>query len=439
MSTEIAVKHIPNQRWLRIIPATIILYIVTFMDRMNISFAMAGGMNETLGISMKAAGLAAGIFFLGYMVLQVPGGHIAEHGSAKKFILWTIVAWGGLSILNGFVQNEWQLLLIRFLLGVAEGGVYPAILVIITNWFPAKEIGRANAMFMTSTAIAAIITNPVSGWIVSNFDWHLLFIIEGIISLSLLFIWMPMISDRPEDAKWLSKAERDYLVETLRVEKAAAQESAKQASVPVSYKELLLNKNLWLLILIFNCGMTGAYGFGIWLPTILKNITKMGMTQVGFLSVLPFVVSMAGLYVIAYFSDKTKNRRFFTALPMACFGIGLWLSTLFPENIWVSYGMLVVTGFFIKSMPSSFWTMIPMLFPSGIAGGARGIINAFGNFGGFMGPYLVGWVAASYNMKIGIYSLAFSLLLGAILTIFLPAVTAGKQEIVKEDGGVVKV
>lgn len=417
-------EHIPNQRWLRIIPATIILYIVTFMDRMNVSFAMAGGMNESLGISLKTAGLAAGIFFLGYIVLQAPGGHLAEHRSAKKFVSWTIIGWGSLSILNGFVQNEWQLLTIRFLLGVAEGGVYPAILVILSNWFPAKEIGRANAMFMTSTAIAAVITNPISGWIVSSYDWHWLFIIEGFVSLALFFIWHPLIADRPETAKWLSKAERDYLVTTLAAERAEKQAQIQSAE-KISYGMLFRDWNLWHLIIVFNLGMIGAYGFNIWLPTILKNITKFGMTQVGFLSVLPYLVSMVGLYVIAYFSDRTKNRRFFTALPMACFGIGLILSTLYPDNIWLSYGMLVVTGFFIKSMPSSFWTMIPMLFAPGVSGGCRGIINALGNIGGFLGPYLVGWIAATYDMKSSIYALACSLILGAVVTVLLPSVTSG--------------
>lgn len=160
----------------------------------------------------------------------------------------------------------------------------------------------------------------------------------------------------------------------------------------------------------------------------------MGMTQVGFLSVLPFLVSIFGLYIIAHFSDRSRNRRFYTGLPMACFGIGLLLSTLFPDNIWLSYGLLVVTGLFIKSMPSSFWTMIPILFPVGIAGGTRGIINALGNLGSFLGPYMVGWIATVYDMKIGMYSLVFSLFLGAALTMLLPAVTAGKiQDIAESD------
>ncbi len=345
---------IPNKRWTHIIPATIILYIMTFMDRMNISFAIAGGMREDLGLSMTVAGLAAGIFFIGYIFLQVPGGYIAENKSAKKFITYTILGWGLLTVVNGFVTKEWELLLIRFLLGFVEGGVYPAILVILGNWFPSNEIGRANAMFMTSTSLAAIITNPISGWIVENYHWQWLFISEGILSLVLIFIWLPLVEDTPEKAKWLSNEEREYLVSNLQREKELAVEEMKKNHIKVSYKELLCDKNMWLLILIFNCGMIGAYGFNLWLPTIIKNLTKTGMTQVGFLSTAPYIASILGLVVIGYFSDKTQNRRFFTAFPLVFFGVGLWLSTIFSDNTWLSFGIMVVTGLSIKSMPSSF-------------------------------------------------------------------------------------
>jgi MFS family permease len=148
--TVASAKPIPHMRWIRIIPPAIVVYMIAYMDRIVFSFAMAGGMNEALRLSMTSAGLAAGTFFIGYLLLQAPAGHVAEHGSAKNYILWAIVAWGSLALLTGFVQNAWQLLTLRFLLGVAEGGVYPAVLVIVGNWFPQKELGRANALFLCS-------------------------------------------------------------------------------------------------------------------------------------------------------------------------------------------------------------------------------------------------------------------------------------------------
>ena len=188
-------KAIPKGRWIRIIPPAIIIYIIAYMDRVNIGFAMAGGMNEALGLSMAASGLAAGIFYWGYLVLQLPGGHMAEHGSAKKFILWTIVAWGGISFATGLVQNSWQLLALRFLLGVAEGGVYPAVLAIVGHWFPQKELGRANALFLMSIPLSSALTNPISGWLVTHYSWRGLFFFEGV-SLALAHCYLAAADQR---------------------------------------------------------------------------------------------------------------------------------------------------------------------------------------------------------------------------------------------------
>lgn len=425
---ETLANRIPNGRWFHIIPPAIIINLIAFMDRMNVSFAMAGGMNESLGLSMTVSGLAAGIFFFGYLVLQIPAGHIAERGHAKKYILFTIIAWGGISLLTGFVQNSWQLLVMRFLLGVAEGGVYPSILIIIANWFPTKELGRANAMFMLSLPIAAILTNVISGWIVSNFDWRWLFYIEGLISLSLIFIWMPLISERPEDAKWISREEKEYLLHTLRQEKADREEAFKKetGNAKVSYKQLLTNKYLWLMTFIFLCHNTGQYGYSIWLPTLVKKLTQTNLTAVGFLTSPPFVMALIGLYLFGALSDRSGNRRLYTALSFCGFGCCLLLAALSADNVWLSYSFLVVTGLFNKSMNSPFWSMAPSLFPPGVAGAARGFINSFGNLGGFFGPTLVGWITSvSGNMMLGLYGLIGILLVGAVLTTLLPSVTAG--------------
>jgi MFS family permease len=418
---------IPHARWFRIIPPAIIIYIIAYMDRMNIGFAMAGGMNEALGLSMTVSGLSAGIFFIGYVLLQAPAGHIAEHGSAKRYILWTIIAWGVLSFVTGFVQNSWQLLTLRFLLGVAEGGVYPATLVIVGNWFPQKELGRANGLFLCSLPISAIVTNPVSGWIVSNFSWRWLFFAEGIVSLSLIFIWMPLISDRPEDAKWISKEEKEYLVATLAADKAASDIAFKAAGhVKWSYKQLFADKYLWLMIAIFFCFTTSTLGYALWLPTMIKKIMKVSLTNVGWLTSLPFLMSLTGLYVMGALSDKKGNRRFYIVLSMAAFGVCFWIATLFPDHIWLSYGLLVLTGLFQKGMQSPFWSIPSIIFPPGVAGASRGLINGIGNLGGFCGPVLVGWLTTKTgSMTYGIYGLAAVSILGGIITLLLPKITAG--------------
>ena len=187
-SSYATIADIPRQRWLRIIPPILITCIISYMDRVNIAFAMPGGMDQDLGITATMAGLAGGIFVLGYLFLQVPGGKIAVHGSGKKFIGWSLVAWAVISVFTGLVTNHYQLLALRFLLGVAEGGMLPVVLTMISNWFPDAERGRANAIVIMFVPIAGIITAPLSGWIITALDWRWLFIIN--IPLCVLAGWM---------------------------------------------------------------------------------------------------------------------------------------------------------------------------------------------------------------------------------------------------------
>ncbi|MGN8130107.1 MFS transporter [Paenarthrobacter sp. 22069] len=210
-----------NARWKRLIPVAIIVYIISFMDRTNIGFAL-NGLHQDLGIDAAQQGLAAGIFFIGYLVLQIPGGHLAEHWSAKKFVGIMVLIWGVLAVLSGFIQDFTQLLVVRFFLGVAEAGIWPAILVLISHWFPAAERARAYAFWMMNIAIASIITAPLSGWILSFADWRWLFIIEGLFPFVIAApLWWALIADHPREAKWCSVQEREYIEKGLAADAAA--------------------------------------------------------------------------------------------------------------------------------------------------------------------------------------------------------------------------
>ncbi|MBP1764174.1 MAG: major facilitator superfamily 1 [Firmicutes bacterium] len=427
MSEALAAK-IPQKRWLRIIPPAILVYIFAYMDRVNIGFAIAGGMNESLGLSATVAGMAAGIFFLGYLFLQVPGGHIAERGSAKKFIAATILVWGVISIMTGFVTNQTQLLILRFILGVSEGGVFPAMLVIISHWFPVEERARANAFFIMNLAIASMVTGPVSGWLISTWGWQYVFIVEGAVSLVLLLIWWPFIDDRPEDAKWISPEERDYLIMRREQEKVDVQSAVK---ADVSYKDILFDINVWKLIVFFFCYMIGILGYTMWLPTILKSLMKTGMTAVGFLSAIPYIATIAGQFLFATLSDRSMNRRLYIAIPAAGFALCFFLATMFKSNIWVSFGFLVGCGFFMQAFAGSFWTIPRILLPSHVVGGATGMINAIGNLGGFVGPLLVGWlITQTGNTDAGVYAMGIALLISFVVAFTLPASTAGAPKAV---------
>ena len=407
-------RVIPNKRWVRILPPILLVYIVALMDRVNIGFAIAGGMDKDLGLSTTFAGLVAGIFFIGYLLLQIPGGFIAARGSAKKFIAYTIVGWGVTSILMGFVEKDWQVLTLRFLLGVAEGGVFPALLIIISNWFPNAERARANAIFIGGIVfIANFINGPIAGWIISRWTWRELFIIEGVMSLLLLFIWFPIISNRPDEADWISPEERNYINGKIREEQA-------HSIATGSLMEILKQQSLWKLVVIYFCYQTGIYGFSFWLPTMIKNLTAMGIGAVGFLSTLPYVAMLIGTYAISSMSDKYNNRKFFIALSLLGFALFLIGSAQFSQHIWVSFTFLVLCGLFYESASSVFWTIPPVMFPNNLAGGARGVINALGNLGGFVGPFMIGWMTSQYSFYTGIYCLAGILLVGFLTTITLP-------------------
>lgn len=410
--------NIPSTRWLRIIAPVLIACIISFMDRVNISFALPGGMEADLGITSQMAGVASGIFFIGYLFLQIPGGRIAVNGSGKRFIAWSLVAWAVVSIATGFVTHEYQLLVLRFILGVSEGGMLPVVLTMVSNWFPEKEVGRANAFVMMFAPLGGMLTAPVSGAIISAFDWRWLFIIEGLLSLVVLAVWWYMISDRPEEARWLPESERDYLVTTLAAERAAKLAEAPVSNAPV--KDVFRNSGLMKLVILNFFYQTGDYGYTLWLPTILKGLTGGSMASVGFLAVLPFVATLAGIYVISLFSDRSGKRRLWVRFSLYSFAAALVASVILREHVVAAYIALVVCGFFLKSATSPFWSMPGRIAAPEVAGSARGVINGLGNLGGFCGPYLVGVMIYLYGQNVAVCALAGSLIIAGTMTFLLP-------------------
>ncbi|WP_336195978.1 MFS transporter [Raoultella ornithinolytica] len=409
---------IPSTRWLRIITPVLIACIISFMDRVNISFALPGGMEADLGITSQMAGVASGIFFIGYLFLQIPGGRIAVNGSGKRFIAWSLMAWAVVSIATGFVTHEYQLLVLRFILGVSEGGMLPVVLTMVSNWFPEKELGRANAFVMMFAPLGGMLTAPVSGAIIAALDWRWLFIIEGLLSVVVLAVWWFMISDRPEEARWLPEAERHYLVTTLAAERAAKLAEDAVSNAPV--KDVFRNSGLMKLVILNFFYQTGDYGYTLWLPTILKGLTGGSMASVGFLAVLPFVATLAGIYVISLFSDRSGKRRLWVRFSLYSFAVALVASVVLREHVVAAYIALVICGFFLKSATSPFWSMPGRIASAEVAGSARGVINGLGNLGGFCGPYLVGVMIYLYGQNVAVCALAGSLLIAGTMTFLLP-------------------
>ncbi|SOY60458.1 MFS transporter [Cupriavidus taiwanensis] len=411
---------IPAQRWWRVIPPILMVCIVSYMDRVNIAFAMPGGMSEALGIGAGMAGLAGGIFFAGYLFLQVPGGKLAVRGSGRRFIAWSMLAWAVLSVLTGLVRNETELLLLRFALGVAEGGMLPVVLTMVGNWFPDHERGRANALVILFVPIAGMITAPLSGLVIAALDWRWLFIIEGLISALCLGAWWLLACDRPQEARWLSAAERGYLLAQLQAEQQRAAAPAGQPNLRAVLARLLGDAVIWRLIALNFLYQMGIYGYTLWLPTILRNLTHGGMGQVGLLAIVPYVGSMAGILLVSAWSDRSGRRRAFVAWPLLAFAACLAGSVWFHASTWLSYGLLVGCGVCLQAAAGVFWTLPPRLLAADDAGVARGLINALGNLGGFCGPYAVGLLIQHVDAGAGVYLLAGALMLAAALAATLP-------------------
>ncbi len=409
---------IPGTRWWRIIAPVLITCIISFMDRVNISFALPGGMEADLGITSQMAGVVSGIFFIGYLFLQIPGGHSAVNGSGKRFIAWSLIAWAIVSVATGFVTHEYQLLVLRFVLGVSEGGMLPVVLTMVSNWFPEKEVGRANAFVMMFAPLGGMFTAPVSGAIIAALDWRWLFIIEGLLSIVVLLVWWWLISDRPEEAHWLPASEREYLVTTLAREREArlAEETVSHAPV----KDVFRNPSLMKLVVLNFFYQTGDYGYTLWLPTILKNLTGANMAGVGALAILPFVATLAGIYTISLFSDRSGKRRAWVRISLYCFAASLLASVLLRDHVVAAYIALVLCGFFLKAATSPFWSIPGRIASPEVAGSSRGVINGLGNLGGFCGPYLVGVMIYFYGQNVAVCALAGSLIIAGTITFLLP-------------------
>jgi MFS family permease len=375
---------------LGIIPVAFLMYTIAFMDRINIGVALPS-MEKQLHFNASIAGLASGIFFIGYLILQIPGGHIAERSSAKWFIFTLLLIWGGFAVLTGFVQNVGELLAVRFLLGVTEGGVWPATLVLLAHWFPQNERARANNLWMLCLPVAAVIASPVSGAILAGThdNFRILFVAEGLPPLIWAAIWAFVIKDRPRDVDWLSteqKAQLDTILQNERVTRDRPDLS--------SYGRALRSRATWVFVAIYFFSTIPGYGFSTFLPSLLKH-HGVGIGLVGGLTALPFAASIVGLVVVGIVSDRIRVRRYWIAIPFGIVGVGILLSIAVTGSVLGTMVLLTIAGLGLYAYLGPFWASVDQVLPAEVAGGSMGLINGVGNLGGFAGPYVVGILATA--------------------------------------------
>ncbi|WP_404900441.1 MFS transporter [Priestia filamentosa] len=418
-------KKIPKARWFYLLPVFFLVNFFGFMDRQVIAFALPGGMMEDLALSATIAGFASGIFAAGALFLQVPAGQLAQKGKVKSFITFSIIAWSVFSLLTGFVQNEWQLLIFRFLLGLFEGALSPAVVTLITFWFPDKngERTKATSVFFTAISVSGILTGPLAGMIIEFSDWRTLYAILGIVGILTAVLWIIFVAERPDTAKWISKEERDYIITTINRERAMVEimSNTKVKGDKLQLGLLFRNKYVWILCIVGFSVNVGQFGFSMWMPMMIQNITKSGMSSVGWISVLPNLVTVIGLWTWTYLTSKVKDRRLTTGTPLLLLGFFLVIGTFITGNAFIGIGMMCLTAFFIQGHMPSFYSLPSLLLVKELDGPARGLIGVAMGLGAFIGPYIVGLLISLLGSTVsGMYFLALVLAGGFLVSFLLP-------------------
>lgn len=408
-----------EQRWLRILTVSFVMYTIAYIDRTNVSMALPA-MSAELHMDPRQAGDALGIFFWGYLLLQMPAGHLAQHWSAKRVVAILLVAWGVCSVATGLVHTEREFWVMRLVLGLAEGGVWPAVLVLVAHWFPRAERARANAYWMLCLPLSVVISSPLSGWLLTHWNWRVLLIVEGALPFLWLLVWVASIDDYPRTAGWISKNEREYLETTLSAE-------ATDLKVPerVSYLAALLSPQVLILTIIYFLRNFGSYGSLFWLPTALGKSKNLSNLAIGNIITIPYILAAILMVAIAKSSDKTGERRAHMSLTFVVSG-GSFLAALATQRIpLLSFALLSVAVAAVYASLGPFWALPTETLPRKVAATAMGLINAIGNLGGYFGPVVVGYfLKRSGGFVYGFGILGIALLVGAAMAFLLhPAET----------------
>ena len=407
-----------DQRWLRIIPVALVMYTISYIDRTNVSLALdptISSMLKDLLMDDRMKGEAAGIFFFGYVLLQIPGGYWATRWSARKVISLFLIAWGICAVGCGLARTFRQFEVMRFLLGVAESGVFPATMVLLASWFPRSERARANAYWTLCQPLAIAATAPLTGWLLGAYGWQKMLILEGLLPFLWLPVWWFGIRDHPREAKWISAQEMRFLETTLQRESAELEPPR-----PVSLWARFCERPVLVLIAMYFLQNSAAYGCMTFFTSSLKGREFTGL-QYGILFGIPYALTAMVMVLNSWHSDKTRERRGHVAVVYFLSGISLILSVGLREHFWASYALmcLAIPGPFAAMGP--FWSIPSETLPRSAVGLVIGLVNAFGNLGGFAGPYIAGWLKQEYqSLAVAFAVLGAGLLLGAALAFLLP-------------------
>ncbi len=405
----------------RLMPFLMLCYFCAYLDRVNVGFAKLQMMSD-LQFSEAVYGLGAGIFFIGYFLCEVPSNIVLHKVGARRWIARIMITWGILSGCFAFVQTEWQFYTLRFLLGIAEAGLAPGLLLYLTYWFPSYRRARMTVLWFIAIPISGMIGGPLSGLIMDRmsgvhgwFGWQWMFVIEAIPTVIVGLLVLAVLKDSVQDANWLTQDEKNLVKQELAQDN---QHKEGHASV----KEFVADKRLWLLAGIYFCVVMGQYAITFWLPTLIRNSGISDNWHIGLLTSLPYMCAIVVMILAGRSGDHFQERRWHLIIPMCAGALALTFATLFASNLTLSLICLCIAASGVLTASSLFW-MLPTNFLGGVSA-AAGIaaVNSFANLAGFCSPYLIGWVTTNTGSNaIGMFLITAVLIFGASLVLRVPA------------------
>jgi ACS family tartrate transporter-like MFS transporter len=414
---EIDQRHVRRTVGLRLLPFVFVLYVFNYIDRTNLAYA-AVGMTRTLGFSDRVFGLGAGIFFISYLALQIPGARMVEKFGARRVISACMISWGSLTILTSLVHTPVQLYVARFVLGAAEAGFFPGVIVYFSFWFIREDRAKATSNFMSAIPLSSMLGSPLAGWILGRAwfgvdGWRWLFVVEGLPAIVLGIVAYFYLTDRPTDAAWLQPEQRDWLLQTLK-------EESPHGSTKGSFRDALRSPLIRLMAGLTFLAYMAQYTFVFWFPLLFKRMSGMTDLHVGFWGASPFLWSFVLMQIDAWHSDRTAERRWHAAIPLFVAAAGLLLLMTRPQALPVLLAYFIMAATATVYLPT-FWAIPPEILSPAIVATAVGLINCVGSIAGFVGPYVFGYlqsVTGSFNVSLGVTAVCS--VIGGLLILRIP-------------------
>lgn len=378
---------------LRIVPFMFIAYLVSFLDRVSITYASTGGMDKALNISSSTFGLIAGVFFISYFFCEIPSNLLLAKFGARKWIARILISWGLVTFITAWVNSSSSLLIFRFMLGIAEAGFFPGMILYITYWFPQKERAKVTALFMTAPPIANALGSPVAMWVTQHSwlgfaGWRWVFILAGIPAIIIGIVTFLFLNDKPEQAKWLSNDEKGWLTSQLEREEANKTNKIKSNTIPI--KDVFKNKVIWQFTSINFTFVVGLYGIAFWMPRIIKSFSQMlTNTQLGLVTMIPYLCGAIAMVLVGRHSDHVVERKYHAAFGAFLGVVGLIGILISPSPV-ISIIMMCVATCGLYSFSGPYWALTSSIISTEVLVVGSGIINCVGNLGGFVGPYFIG-------------------------------------------------